>query len=136
MSKSKRMTKAQVDAEVDELELPKSGQQEEKSLKELIAEYCGEHQLEGTLNDVINKCVKERPEDPFGFMSELLKERSNAATGILSIAAREVLDCSGRPTVETEIKTDCGTFVAQVRRRGYRRVARIARLCACVEPSR
>ena len=109
MSKNKRKSKAQLAMEAADLELDG-----EKTLKEVITEYCDGHHLQDAMNEVINKCVKERPEDPFGYMAELLKEKSVAATGIMSIAAREVLDALGRPTVEAEVVTDVGTYTATV----------------------
>ena len=100
------------------MDLPKLGgggdDDEIGSVKDMITQYCEGHDLQATLNSVINACVKARPDDPFGFMSTMLKEKSNAETGILSVVAREVLDGLGRPTIETEVTTETGTYSAQV----------------------
>ena len=65
---------------------------------------------------MVNKCVRDKPGDPFDFMATLLKERSTTANGIQRVVAREILDCDGVPSVEVEIATDKGTFRASVPR--------------------
>ena len=82
--------------------------------RKLVENYLQEHRLESILNTVINQCVKDRPQDPFVMMSNLLKEHSSAKVGVLSVIGREVLDCRGVPTVEATVITQQGSFTASV----------------------
>lgn len=82
------------------------------SERQIVQAYVAEHSIESTINEVLNKCCKERPDDPFKYMADLLGEKSTAAKGIVSLVCREVLDSSGKPTLEVELTTDVGTFRA------------------------
>jgi enolase len=74
--------------------------------------YLSTHQLEDSLNNIINKIVREKPLDPFVVMADLLKAKSPAQSGILNVFAREILNSKGIPTVEVDVTTHKGVFSA------------------------
>ncbi|EFN53429.1 hypothetical protein CHLNCDRAFT_136652 [Chlorella variabilis] len=62
------------------------------------AQYIEEHNLQKVVEDAINATIKAKPSEPFSFMAEALKGKAPSA--IIS--------------VEAEVKTHLGTFVADV----------------------
>lgn len=76
------------------------------------AAYIEEHNLQKVVEDAINATIKAKPSEPFSFMAEQLKGKSPAA--ILSVHARQIFDSRGNPTVEAEVKTHKGIFMADV----------------------
>lgn len=76
------------------------------------AAYIEEHNLQKVVEDAINATIKAKPSEPFSFMAEQLKGKSPAA--IISVKARQIFDSRGNPTVEAEVKTHKGTFMADV----------------------
>jgi len=82
--------------------------------RKMVEKYLQEHDLETVMNEVVNKCVKERPTDPFLFLSTHMKELSSTSSGIKSIVARQIYDPRGTPTVYAEVTTFQGQFSASV----------------------
>ncbi|KAI7836164.1 hypothetical protein COHA_009931 [Chlorella ohadii] len=76
------------------------------------AQYIEEHNLQKVVEDAINATIKEKPSEPFSYMAEQLKAKAPAA--IIGVKARQVFDSRGNPTVEAEVKTHKGTFLADV----------------------
>ena len=87
-----------------------SGIDVEAAERTLVAGYLQEHALENNLNELINKCVRDRPDDPYMFLCDLLKEKSGATRGIISLRAREMFAINGELTIEAEITTSMGRF--------------------------
>ena len=69
------------------------------SQRKIVEKYLQEHDLEAVMNEVVNKCVKERPVDPFLFLSTHMKELSSTSSGIKSVVARQIYDPNGTPTI-------------------------------------
>jgi enolase len=82
--------------------------------RKMVEKYLQEHDLETVMNEVVNLCVKERPVDPFLFLSTRMKELSSTSAGIKSIVARQVYDPNGNATVYAEVTTFQGQFSATV----------------------
>jgi enolase len=76
--------------------------------------YMTEHQLEDSLNEIINTVVQDKPVDPYVVFADLLKAKSKAQKGILFIQGHEILDSNGEPTLQVEITTNKGVFSASV----------------------
>ena len=84
------------------------------SQRKIVEKYLQEHDLEAVMNEVVNKCVKERPADPFLFLSTHMKELSSTSSGIKSVVARQIYDPNGTPTIYAEVTTFQGQFGASV----------------------
>ena len=76
------------------------------------AAYIEEHNLQKVVEDAINATIKAKPEEPFAYMASVLRAKAPAA--IVSVKARQIFDSRGNPTVEAEVTTHKGTFVADV----------------------
>eukprot|EP00877_Chromochloris_zofingiensis_P000801 jgi/Chrzof1/10721/Cz05g10010.t1_ENO[v5.2] len=77
-----------------------------------VQEYIDKHGLQKKVEDVLNVCVKSKPDEPLSFMAqELLKLTPPEIT---KIVGRQVLDSRGNPTVEAEVTTRKGTYRAAV----------------------
>jgi enolase len=77
-----------------------------------VQEYIDGHGLQKTVEEVLNSCVKSKPEEPLSFMAQELLKRTPAK--ILQVVARQIVDSRGNPTVEAEVTTYKGTFRAAV----------------------
>lgn len=77
-----------------------------------VQEYIDQHSLQKVVEDVLNGCVKSKPDEPLTFMAEELLKRTPAK--ILKIHGRQIVDSRGNPTVEAEVTTHKGTFRAAV----------------------
>ena len=84
------------------------------SQRKIVEKYLQEHDLEAVMNEVVNACVKERPADPFLFLSTHMKELSSTSSGIKSVVARQIHDPNGTPTIYAEVTTFQGQFGASV----------------------
>lgn len=80
--------------------------------QKLILDYLNKHGVESSLNDVVSKCAKVRSDDPWGFMIGEFKKLQTVV--IEDIKARQIFDSSGIPTVEAELITNRGSFLASV----------------------
>mmetsp|Transcript_27595 Transcript_27595/g.60368 ORF Transcript_27595/g.60368 Transcript_27595/m.60368 type:complete len:480 (+) Transcript_27595:154-1593(+) len=77
-----------------------------------VQEYIDKHQLQKRVEDVLNTCVKNKPDEPLAFMAkELLK---HAPSEIIKIEGRQIIDSRGNPTVEADVHTHKGMFRAAV----------------------
>lgn len=85
-----------------------------KSEKKLVETYLVDHDLERTVNEVLNECLRQRPEDPYAQIAQLFKEKSKAGQGVLDVRGRLVYDCAGIEAYEVELITDTGSYTAQV----------------------
>jgi enolase len=81
--------------------------------REEIEQYMAVHGLEPQLNSVVNEIVRDRPEDPFATMAQSLLVKSERASLILGVSARETLSAQGYPALEVSVNTIHGTFTAQ-----------------------
>jgi len=79
-----------------------------------ITSYMKSHNLESSLNDVVNELVKERPADPYSDLSQTLRDRSKMSGKILDVKSREVMGSNGFPCYEVCITTLRGRFVTVV----------------------
>lgn len=57
---------------------------------EEIHTYMVHHKMEENMNELINDTLKVRPEDPYLYMSELLRDKSSVNKGIRRCTARKV----------------------------------------------
>ena len=87
---------------------------QKETQRKLVEKYIAEHELETTLQEVLNNCVKERPADPYLYLATALRECSSTTTGIISIVGRAVYDNRGVQTLVAEVTTGQGTFSASV----------------------
>lgn len=78
----------------------------------LVEGYLAEHQLEATLNDVVNDVVKNRPSDPYLELGSRLMAASPGAHAISRLSAWVVLDGWGRACLQVQVTTQRGNFVA------------------------
>jgi hypothetical protein len=85
-----------------------------KTERKLVENYLSQHDLEATINEVVNFCVRDRPRDPYEFMAKSILEKSTTVKGITGVSAYQVLDCNGAPCLEVAIQTERGEFTAQV----------------------
>lgn len=85
-----------------------------KTERKLVENYLTQHDLEVTINEVVNFCVRERPRDPFEFMARAILEKSTTVKGVTGVSAYQVLDGNGVPCLEVVVKTERGEFRAQV----------------------
>ena len=76
--------------------------------------YLETHNLESVVNEVLNVCLRERPEDPFAKISLLLKEKSRAGKTIKTVKPRIIKDCKGGEACEILIGTEHYTEDAQI----------------------
>eukprot|EP00937_MAST-01D_sp_MAST-1D-sp2_P002164 g2164.t1 len=77
-----------------------------------VEDYLKQHSLEDAINEVINSIVKDKPVDPYVVLADMLKQRSQAQKGILSLKASEVLDPRGMPAIEVTLTSNKGIFRA------------------------
>lgn len=82
----------------------------EEQERDLVEAYVAKHALEATLNDVMNRMMVTRPEDPCLMLSSLLYERATAKRGILFVQVEQVMDALGEPTVFVRLHTGKGVF--------------------------
>ena len=75
-----------------------------------VEKYLEQHNLEFNLNEILNQCMRGQPDDPFLFVSNMLRSKSATLTGIICVNGREVLSSSGDPTLEAEVTTSMGCF--------------------------
>ncbi|KAI5542101.1 phosphopyruvate hydratase protein [Trichomonas vaginalis G3] len=64
--------------------------------------YLQQTKITDGLQEDLTKILNERPEDPFGALSKLLKKRALPPV-IDHVKGREVLDSRGNPTVEVDV---------------------------------
>jgi len=77
-----------------------------------VQEYIDKHNLQKKVEDVLNSCVKARPEEPLSFMAKELL--GSTEPKITKIVARQIFDSRGNPTVEADVHTHKGSFRAAV----------------------
>ncbi|KAL3135043.1 hypothetical protein ABBQ32_007990 [Trebouxia sp. C0010 RCD-2024] len=77
-----------------------------------VQEYIDKHDLSKKVEEVINACVKAKPEEPISFMAEQLKRSSPPE--ITKVIGRQIFDSRGNPTVECDVHTHKGCFRAAV----------------------
>jgi len=77
-----------------------------------VQEYINSKWLTSKLEDAVNACVKEKPNDAYAFLGEYMRRRSSSK--ITSVHGRAVFDSRGHPTVECSISTLKGSFSASV----------------------
>lgn len=87
---------------------------QKETQRKLVEKYLAEHELESTLQEILNNCVKERPTDPYIYLATALRECSSTTTGIISIVGRTVYDNRGVQTLVAEVTTGQGIFSASV----------------------
>ena len=87
---------------------------QKETQRKLVEKYLAEHELESTLQEILNNCVKERPTDPYIYLATALRECSSTTTGIVSIVGRTVYDNRGVQTLVAEVTTGQGIFSASV----------------------
>jgi enolase len=75
-------------------------------------EYLQTHNIQMHVENAINKVVQGKSSNPLGDMADSLKQA--AASGIISVTARQIFDSRGNPTVEADVVTSMGTFTAAV----------------------
>lgn len=78
-----------------------------------VREYLDKHGIEATVEEMINACVRSKPEDPMSFMSKYLSSKTGGP-GITKVVGRQVIDSRGNPTVEADVHTGRGMFRAAV----------------------
>lgn len=76
--------------------------------------YLQETKIADGLQEVLTQVLIERPSDPYGALSRLLKQKAAPAT-IEKIVGREVLDSRGNPTVEADVYVN---YMGEVRLAG------------------
>ena len=76
--------------------------------KKAVEEYLAHHKLESCLNEVINKCMHDKPTDPYKYLSEALNEFVTSSKGITFISARQILNPCGVRTLEVDVGTEAG----------------------------
>lgn len=81
-------------------------------MSETVQSYIDKHSLQSKVEEVLNACVKFKPDEPLSFMAKELSKL--APPEILKIEGRQIIDSRGNPTVEAEVKTHKGTFRAAV----------------------
>jgi hypothetical protein len=99
-----------------------------KSEKKLVERYLAEHELERVVNEVLNVCLRERPDDPFAQISALLKDKSKAGKGITGVSGRVVFDAAGEEAFEVEVRTDLCAVHACVGRGGGAQASALSRV--------
>ncbi|GIL47394.1 hypothetical protein Vafri_4219 [Volvox africanus] len=77
-----------------------------------VQEYIEKHGLEKKVEEVLNLCVKEKPEEPLSFMAKALQQLSPPE--IVKVVGRQIIDSRGNPTVEADVHTRKGMFRAAV----------------------
>jgi len=77
-----------------------------------VQEYIDQHNLPKLVEEAINACVKQKPNDPVIFMADYL--RKIAPPGITKVVGRQIIDSRGNPTVEADVHTGKGVFRAAV----------------------
>ncbi|KAL0021189.1 hypothetical protein WJX77_011086 [Trebouxia sp. C0004] len=77
-----------------------------------VQEYIDKHDLSKKVEEVINACVKAKPEEPISYMAEQLKRSSPPE--ITKVIGRQIIDSRGNPTVEADVYTHKGWFRAAV----------------------
>lgn len=76
-----------------------------------VEAYLAEHELESTLNDIINDIVKSRPFEPYLELGSRLSLLSPSANSVVSVLGVEIINGWGMPCLEVRIVTQRGTFV-------------------------
>ncbi|KAG2453745.1 hypothetical protein HYH02_001956 [Chlamydomonas schloesseri] len=77
-----------------------------------VQEYIEKHGLEKKVEEVLNLCVKEKPEEPLSFMAKALGQLTPPE--IVKVVGRQIIDSRGNPTVEADVYTRKGMFRAAV----------------------
>lgn len=77
-----------------------------------VQEYVDKNQLQKKIEDVINHCVKNKPEEPMHFMAQQLLNQ--APNEIIKVVGRQIIDSRGNPTVECDVHTYRGMYRAAV----------------------
>jgi len=90
----------------------RSGGDRERTVGMSVQEYIDNHGLSKKVEDVVNACVKARPEEPSAFMADYLTKTTPPL--ITKVVARQIFDSRGNPTVECDVTTYKGTFRAAV----------------------
>ena len=81
--------------------------------KKEVEDYLAHHKLEACINEVINRCMHEKPSDPYKYLSLALSEFSTSTKGITHLHAREIVGPRGVPTLEVEVGTEDGSSRAE-----------------------
>jgi len=87
-----------------------------RSERAKVEEYLNKHDLQQVVNEVVNDCVRTRPDDPFQHMGALFKERGRTGKGIQDLYARVVLGTDGIEAFEVEMETKAGSVLSRIPR--------------------
>lgn len=86
-----------------------SGPDEEASVPSGAAQevlnYITTHDITPRLNDVVNRVVMHKPDDPFGAMSDMLMEYAKPPT-IARLFASDAIDDTGKRSVSISLQID------------------------------
>ncbi|GMH35707.1 hypothetical protein BSKO_03575 [Bryopsis sp. KO-2023] len=77
-------------------------------------EYLEKHNISKIIENAINACVKDKPEDPFYFIGDFLQKDKSGEDSIVKVVGRQIIDSRGNPTVEADVHTKKGMFRAAV----------------------
>nr|QKY15213.1 enolase 1 (ENO1) [Polytomella parva]CBX25212.2 2-phosphoglycerate dehydratase [Polytomella sp. Pringsheim 198.80] len=77
-----------------------------------VKEYIDKNGLESKIEEIVNRCIAQKPEDPSAFLAQEFLKCTPAA--ITKVVARQIIDSRGNPTVEADVYTHKGMFRAAV----------------------
>ena len=81
-------------------------------LQEQVLKYLQENKVTETMQTIVNKMCKLKPDNAYGFLAqELAKEQKVTIT---AVHARQIFDSRGNPTVEVDVTTQLGKYTAAV----------------------
>lgn len=86
------------------------------SLKKQCEAYLEKHGIEETVNDVLNSCLRNRPDDPYAFLSTLFREKSQVSVGVTELVWKELFQAPAKDWREQTKQT-----VDEEERRGHGR---------------
>jgi len=72
--------------------------------REDVATYAIEHNVRGTLNEMLNLTLRQMPEDPIRYLADLLESRASNS-GIIQADVKFVKDFMGNTGLEVSIRT-------------------------------
>ncbi len=67
-------------------------------MSETVQTYLDKHSLQTKVEEVLNSCVKAKPDEPLSFMAKEMLKLAPAV--ILKVEGRQIIDSRGNPTVE------------------------------------
>ncbi len=84
------------------------------SFTEELQAYVVEHDLEAKVNTILNRALRDTPNDPFAVLSRLIKLEAPSLRGIISTEARVAFDAGARPAIEVTVGTARGVCSGSV----------------------